>query len=111
MTPARTRVLVAIEKFIHQKGFAPSYEEIAKACGLSSLGTVHKHVHRLEADGYIAINGDQRAISINPRPEIYGLRSCDRGHEKIYFGCADCPLCPFVTSAAREVSVDKGQAR
>ena len=50
MTPARTRVLVAIEKFIHQKGFAPSYEEIAKACGLSSLATVSKHVRRLESD-------------------------------------------------------------
>lgn len=105
MTYAQARVLSAIEKFIRQKGYSPSYKEIGEAAGLDSLCTVHKHVKALEAQAYIAVSGP-RGISVNPRPEIYGLRTCDHGHEKIYFGSAECPLCPFVTESAREVTID-----
>src|ERR1700745_2270127 len=37
-----------ISRFVAERGYSPSFEEIAEGLGLSSLATVHKHVSNLE---------------------------------------------------------------
>src|ERR1035441_10699299 len=37
-----------LSRFVQEKGYSPSFEEIKDAMGLSSLATVHKHVTRSE---------------------------------------------------------------
>lgn len=107
MTEAQSRVLEVIRKFINSKGYSPSYEEIARNCGFTALATVNKHVTALERQGYLTFGYNRaRSIALCPAPEIYGLKSCDQGHEKIYFGSVNCPLCPFIVGNAREVSID-----
>ncbi len=43
-----------ISRFVAEKGYSPSFEEIKEAMGLNSLATVHKHVTNLEKKGSIA---------------------------------------------------------
>src|SRR6266478_993913 len=42
-----------ISRFVAEKGYSPSFEEIAEGLGLSSLATVHKHVSNLEKKGLL----------------------------------------------------------
>ena len=67
MTPAQKRVLDAIVRLTKEKGYAPSLEEIGKACGYSSLSTVHKHVKNLEDDGHLGrSDGGMRNLVATP---------------------------------------------
>jgi repressor LexA len=39
---------------VHRRaGYAPTFTEIAEACGYRSLSTVHEHVQNLERKGHI----------------------------------------------------------
>src|SRR6201987_2985707 len=42
-----------ISRFVAQRGYSPSYDEIREALGLNSLATVHKHVSNLEKKGLL----------------------------------------------------------
>ena len=42
-----------ISHFVQKHGYSPSFEEIGKGLGLSSLATVHKHVSNLEKKGLL----------------------------------------------------------
>jgi repressor LexA len=42
-----------ISRFVAERGYSPSFEEIAEGLGLSSLATVHKHVSNLEKKGLL----------------------------------------------------------
>jgi repressor LexA len=42
-----------ISRFVAEKGYSPSFEEIAEGLGLNSLATVHKHVSNLEKKGLL----------------------------------------------------------
>ena len=53
LTARQKQVLDFIADFIEQKGYSPSYEEMARGLGLASLATVHKHVTALEERGYL----------------------------------------------------------
>lgn len=53
ISPARRRVLLAIEDYMAEHGWSPSVRELCKATGLSSTSTVHMHLTALERDGYI----------------------------------------------------------
>ncbi len=53
LTKRQKEILDYIEGFIAQKGYAPSFEEIAGSFGYSSLATVHEHLSNLERKGYI----------------------------------------------------------
>jgi SOS-response transcriptional repressor LexA len=46
-------VLLWVAAFIEEKGFAPSFVEIAAGLGYKSLATVHKHLVELARSGYI----------------------------------------------------------
>lgn len=69
------RILEFINKKIKEEGYPPSVREIAKAVNLSSSATVHSHLKKLEALGFLKRNPSKpRAISVisthNQEPEM-----------------------------------------
>jgi len=53
LTKRQKQILDHIRDFIDDRGYAPSFEEIAQHFGYSSLATVHEHLSNLERKGYI----------------------------------------------------------
>ncbi len=53
LTKRQKEVLDFLADFVRDKGYSPSYEELAEKLDLSSLATVHKHISSLEAKGYL----------------------------------------------------------
>jgi len=53
-----------ISQFVEDRGYSPSYQEIAEGLGLSSLATVHKHISNLEEKGLLR-RGANRSRSID----------------------------------------------
>ena len=54
MTKRRREILDFIAEFMAEKRYSPSLDEIADAFGFSSTAAAHKHVERLERDGWVA---------------------------------------------------------
>ena len=58
-----------LSRFVAEKGYSPSFEEIKEGMGLSSLATVHKHVTNLEKNArevrgtYASLRIDEAARS------------------------------------------------
>ena len=56
-----------ISRFVAEKGYSPSFEEIKEAMGLNSLATVHKHVTNLEKKGLLTRDYNRsRSIDLLP---------------------------------------------
>ncbi len=56
-----------LSRFVSEKGYSPSFEEIKDAMGLNSLATVHKHVTNLEKKGLLTRGYNQsRSIDLLP---------------------------------------------
>lgn len=55
LTECQSAALTFINEFQASKGFAPSYREIAKGCGVSSLSGVHRLVHGLISRGALTM--------------------------------------------------------
>jgi repressor LexA len=53
LTKRQKEILDYMSSFIGERGYAPSFEEIAESFGYSSLATVHEHLSNLERKGYI----------------------------------------------------------
>jgi SOS-response transcriptional repressor LexA len=71
ITPRQSEALAFIRTFIDDKGWSPSFEEIAAALGLRSKGSVHRLVAGLAERGVITFSTyRQRSIEIvvQPRP-------------------------------------------
>lgn len=67
VTRRQREILDFISGHIDDKGYAPSFEEIAKQFGFQSLATVHEHLTNLERKGYIRrTHNESRAIEIVP---------------------------------------------
>lgn len=67
LTKRQKELLDYITDFIDGHGYAPSFEEIAKAFGYSSLATVHEHLSNLERKGYIRKSyNESRSIEMVP---------------------------------------------
>jgi hypothetical protein len=49
LTPKQLRIVTFVRSFLLERGFSPSYQEIANEFGYRSLGTVEEHVRNLEA--------------------------------------------------------------
>ena len=65
ITEKQLNILKYIQSQVHQKGYPPSVREICAAVGLKSTSTVHGHLNRLEAKGYIRRDPTKpRAIEI-----------------------------------------------
>jgi len=64
LTKKQRAVLDYIESFIQDKGYTPSYREIAQGLGLNSPSTIHSHVQALCEKGIINTGNDGMARSI-----------------------------------------------
>ena len=53
LTRRQKQVLDFLVDFINKRGYSPSFEEIGKGMGLSSLATVHKHLQTLAKKGFV----------------------------------------------------------
>jgi repressor LexA len=67
LTKRQKEILDFVHVYIEEHGYAPSFEEIARAFRYSSLATVHEHLSNLERKGYIrkAYN-ESRSIEVVP---------------------------------------------
>jgi repressor LexA len=67
VTRRQREILDFITGHLEAKGYAPSFEEIARQFGFHSLATVHEHLTNLERKGYIRrAHNESRAIEIIP---------------------------------------------
>src|SRR5258705_11124317 len=67
VTRRQRETLAFITKHLDEKGYAPSFEEIARQFGFQSLATVHEHLTNLERKGYIQrTHNESRAIEVVP---------------------------------------------
>src|SRR3990167_6100114 len=65
LTRRQKQVLDFVEGYSQKKGYAPSFEEIRKRLKLASVSTIHFHISKLKAGGYLGkIDNKARAISI-----------------------------------------------
>ena len=70
LTKRQKEILDHIDGFIDERGYAPSFEEIAHHFGYSSLATVHEHLSNLERKGYIRKSyNESRSIEL-VKPDI-----------------------------------------
>ena len=53
LTKGQSDILVALKKFIADKGYPPTVREIGAIVGLSSPATIHFHLTKLDEKGYI----------------------------------------------------------
>jgi repressor LexA len=53
LTPRQERVLAFLAEFIDDKGYPPSYRQIAEACQISSTSVVDYNLQVLEREGYL----------------------------------------------------------
>ena len=78
ITRRQKEVLEFLTEFVQKNGYSPSYEEIARGLGLSSLATVHKHVTNLQAKGML-----QRAHNRSRSIDVLPPRSRNRPVERL----------------------------
>lgn len=68
LTRRQKDLLDFLAGFIEKNGYSPSYEEIASGMDLTSLATVHKHIHSLETKGYLKRGFNQsRSLEISSK--------------------------------------------
>jgi len=67
ITRRQRQVYDYISEFVQRHGYSPSFEEIGKGLGLSSLATVHKHISNLEKKGLLTRDYNRsRSIDLLP---------------------------------------------
>ena len=70
LTKRQKQVLDFLVHFLNKRGYAPSFEEIARSLKLTSLATVHKHISTLERKGFIRRGYNQsRSIEVLQLPK------------------------------------------
>jgi repressor LexA len=78
LTKRQKQLVDFLENYITEHGYAPTLSEVGQYFGLSSLATVHKHLHNLEKKGYIKRDHKHsRALEITierKRPAAHELR-------------------------------------
>lgn len=75
LTPAQDRVYQFVRSYIHQRGYAPSYEEIRVQLGFRSLNAVSKHLKQIEERGYLRSPGNNRKRALELVPLRMGAAS------------------------------------
>jgi len=67
LTKRQTEILSFIRSFIDSNDYAPSYREIAKSLGLSSVATVAEYISVLEIKGYLTREtSSARSLQLTP---------------------------------------------
>jgi repressor LexA len=65
LTKRQREILNFLQVYADERGYAPSFEEIAEQFNYNSLATVHEHLSNLERKGYIRRSyNESRAIEI-----------------------------------------------
>lgn len=64
LTESQEKIYNVIKDYIHKYKYAPSYQDIANLSGLTSKGTIYKHIRILEKKGYIIFGGKPRTIAL-----------------------------------------------
>ena len=68
LTPKQKQILDYIKKYIKEKGYAPSLEDIRRRFKLFSRSTVHQHIEALRIKGYLnKIENQPRSIELNEK--------------------------------------------
>lgn len=76
LTKRQKQILEYIKKFIKEKGYSPSLEDIRRHFRLSSKSTIHQHLETLKEKGYISKSENlARGIEIPKRQKQDGLTS------------------------------------
>jgi repressor LexA len=66
LTRRQKQLVDYLTQYIEDHGYAPTLAEIGQSFGLSSLATVHKHLHNLESKGFIRrTHNHSRALEID----------------------------------------------
>src|SRR5258706_1246860 len=67
ITKRQHQVYDFIRRFVEERGYSPSFEEIGRGMRLSSLATVHKHISNLEKKGLLKRDYNRsRSIDVLP---------------------------------------------
>jgi repressor LexA len=76
LTKRQKQMVDYLQNYIDEQGYAPTLAEIGQYFGLSSLATVHKHLHNLESKGFIRrMHNHSRALELeNGRNTRTGAR-------------------------------------
>ena len=70
LTKRQKQILDYLRQFIGEHGYAPSFEEICREFGYTSLATVHEHLSNLERKGYIRRSfRESRSVELPPEAE------------------------------------------
>lgn len=69
LTRRQREIFEFIRDFVKRNGYSPSLEEIGSHFGLSSVATVHKHVHHLVEKGFLQ-KAWNRSRSVEPVEEV-----------------------------------------
>jgi repressor LexA len=70
LTKRQKQLVDYLQNYITEHGYAPTLSEVGQYFGLSSLATVHKHLHNLEQKGYIRrVHNHSRALEITTEPK------------------------------------------
>jgi len=74
LTKRQKQILDFIKKYIKQRDYAPSLEEIGRRFKLSSVATIHQHVEALKKKGYLNKSENQaRSIEISKNKKLSDL--------------------------------------
>ena len=81
LTKRQFQVLFFLDSFTKKSGYCPSFDEIRRSLKLSSLATVHKHIHNLEKKGFIQRGYNQsRSIEIVNRAPLDNAELAGSSH-------------------------------
>lgn len=70
LTEKQHTLLIFIQKFTEEKGFSPSYQEMADHLGYANRAAVFRTVQLLKARGYVrAEEHSARSIIVNVHPD------------------------------------------
>ncbi len=72
LTPKQKEVLDFIVQFLNEKGYPPSFREIASGLDLASPSTVHVHIQALKERGYLKRNGEMRNLEPTDKAVSWG---------------------------------------
>lgn len=68
LTKRQKQIFDYLKKFIKEKGYAPSLEELRRHFRLSSIATVHQHLENLKDKGYLErLKNHPRSIEISKK--------------------------------------------
>ncbi len=72
LTPKQKEVLDYIIDFINDRGYAPSFREIADGLNLASPSTVHVHIQALRSRGFLKAGGAARELEPTDKAVRWG---------------------------------------